>query len=169
MGIQLVFQFSSVTQSCLTLWLHGLQHSRLPSPSSTLGACANLCLCWWFCPTFSSSIFPFSCLQFFLQVSGAFLMNKIFASGGQSIGVSALVLPINIQGWLHLGLIGMISFHPRDSHESSPAPQFKSTKSLALSFFYSLTFTSIHDYWKNHGFDFITKLCLYFLICCLGW
>ena len=42
---------------------------------------------------------------------------------------------------------------PRDSQESSPTPQFKRINSLALSFLYSLTLTSIHDYWKNHSFD----------------
>ena len=42
---------------------------------------------------------------------------------------------------------------PRDSQESSPTPYFKSINSLAFSFFYSPTLTSIHDYWKNHSFD----------------
>ena len=42
---------------------------------------------------------------------------------------------------------------PRDSQGSSPTPQFKSINSLALSFLYSPTLTSIHDYWKNHSFD----------------
>ena len=42
---------------------------------------------------------------------------------------------------------------PRDSQESSPTPQFKSINSSVLSFLYSPTFTSIHDYWKNHSFD----------------
>ena len=37
--------------------------------------------------------------------------------------------------------------------KSSPTPQFKSINSLALSSLYSPTLTSIHDYWKNHGFD----------------
>ena len=41
----------------------------------------------------------------------------------------------------------------RDSQESSPAPQFKSTNSSVLSFLYSPTHTSIHDYWKKHSFD----------------
>ena len=41
---------------------------------------------------------------------------------------------------------------PRDSQESSPTPQFKSINSV-LSFLYSPTLTSIHDYWKNHSFD----------------
>ena len=41
---------------------------------------------------------------------------------------------------------------------SSPAPQFKSINPLALSLLYSSTLTSIHDYWKNHSFDY-TDLC----------
>ena len=57
---------------------------------------------------------------------------------------------------------GLISFRmdlvgspcsPRDSQESSPTPQFKSINSLVLSFLYSPTLTSIHDYWKNHSLD----------------
>jgi len=47
-------------------------------------------------------------------------------------------------------LIAFMICCPRDSQESSPAPQFKSIKSLALSFLYGPTLTSIHDYWKNH-------------------
>ena len=42
---------------------------------------------------------------------------------------------------------------PRDSQESSPTPQFKSTNSSALSFLYSPALTSRHDYWKNHSLD----------------
>jgi len=55
------------------------------------------------------------------------------------------------------GLIGS-PCSPRDSQESSPAPQFKIISSLALSFLYSPTLTSIYDYWKNHSFDW-TELC----------
>ena len=43
----------------------------------------------------------------------------------------------------------------RDSQESSPTPQFKSINSLVLSFLYSPTLTSIHNYWENHSFDYI--------------
>ena len=42
---------------------------------------------------------------------------------------------------------------PRDSQEFSPTPQFKTINSSVLSFLYSLTLISIHDYWKNHNFD----------------
>ena len=66
---------------------------------------------------------------------------------------STSVLPVNIQDWFPLGWTGWISFSPRDSQESSPAPQLKSINSSALSFLYSPTFTSIHDYWKNHSLD----------------
>ena len=53
---------------------------------------------------------------------------------------------------LQNGLVGS-PCSPRDSQESSPAPQFKSINSSVLCFLYSPTFTSIHDYWKNHSFD----------------
>ena len=56
---------------------------------------------------------------------------------------------------------GLISFRmdwfdpcsPRDSQESSPAPQFKSINSSALSLLHSPTLTSIHEHWKNHSLD----------------
>ena len=81
----------------------------------------------------------------------AFPMSQFFASGGQSIGVSAStsVFPMDIQDWFPLGWTSC----PRDSQESSPTPQFKSINSLVLSFLYSPNFTPIRDYWKNHSFD----------------
>ena len=47
----------------------------------------------------------------------------------------------------------------RDSQESSPTPQFKSINSLVFSFLHSPTLTSIHDYWKNHSFDYMDLCC----------
>ena len=95
-----------------SLWLHGLQPARLPVLHHLLGACSNSCpLSWWCYPTNSSSATPFSfCLQSF-PASGSFLMSRLFASGGQSIGASAsaLILPVNIHGWVPLGLTGLIS------------------------------------------------------------
>ena len=132
-----------------SLWLHGLQHSRLPCPSPTPGAYSNSCpLSRWCHPIISSSIVPFSsCLQFF-PASGSFQMSQCFASGGQSIVVSASasVLPMNIQDWFPLGWTGWISLQSKDSQESSPTPQFKSLSSLTLSFLYSPTLISIHDH-----------------------
>ena len=65
------------------------------------------------------------------------------------------VLPINIQDWFPLRWTALIPFSPRDSQEFSPTPQFKSINSSALSFLYTPTLTSIHDYWKNHSTTFI--------------
>ena len=100
-----------------------------------------------------SSPSPFSLQSF--PASGSFPMSRLFTSGGQIIGVSASasVFPVNIQDSLPLELTGLISCCPRDSQESSPTPQFKSLNSLALSFLYSPTLTSIHDHWKNHSLD----------------
>ena len=138
---------------------HGLQHTRLPCPSPAPGACSNSCPSSHWChPTISSSVVPFSsCLQSF-PASRSFPRSEFFASGGQSIGVSASasVLPVNIQDWFPLRLVESCS--PRDSEESSPTPQFKSINSSVLSLLYNPTLTSIHDYWKNHHFDYV-DLC----------
>ena len=75
------------------------------------GVCSNLCpLNWWCYSTTSSSVTPFSCLQSF-PASGPFPMSWLFASGGQNTGASAsaTILPINIQGWFSLGMIGLTS------------------------------------------------------------
>ena len=136
-------------------WSHGLQHARLPCPLPTPRAYSNWCPSSQWChPTISSSVIPFSSgLQSF-PASGSFPMNQFFTSGSRSIGVSASasVLPRNIQDWFPLGWTGWISFLSRDSLESSPTPQVKSINSLALSFHYSPTLTSIHNHWKNHCF-----------------
>ena len=98
-----------------------------------------------------------SCLQSF-PASGSFLMSHLFTSGGQSIGASASVLPMNIQDWFPLGLLVCSPCSPSDSQESSPIPQFKSINSTAFSLLYGPTLTSIHDYRKNHSFDYM-DLC----------
>ena len=98
----------------------------------------------------SHSLLSPSSPAFNLSQHQSFPMSQFFASGGQSIGASAStsVLPMNIQDWL---LWPPCS--PRDSQESSPTPQFKSTNSSALSFLYGPILTSIHDYWKNNSID----------------
>ena len=104
-------EFSSVTQLCLTLQPHRLQHTRCPCPSPTPRVYLNSCpLSRWCHPTISSSVIPFfSHLQSF-PASGSFQMSHLVASGGQSIGVSAStsVLPMNIQDWFPLEWIGWI-------------------------------------------------------------
>ena len=144
------YQFSSVTHSCPTLCdPHGLQHARPPSTSPTPGVYSNSCpLSWWCHQTISCSVDHFStCLQYF-PASRSFPMSWLLTSGCQSIGASAStsVLPMNIQDCFPLGLTGWSPCNLRGSQESSQTPQFKSINSLALSFLYSPTLTSIHDY-----------------------
>ena len=94
--------YCSVAKSCPTL--------RNPCPPPSLGICPSSCLLHRWChPTISSSVTPFSfCLQSFLA-SGPFPVSRLFASGGQSIGASASVPPMSIQGWFPLILTGLIS------------------------------------------------------------
>ena len=95
---------------------HRLQHARPPCPSPTPGVYSNSCpLSWWCNPTISSSVIPFSSHLQSFPASGSFQMSQFFASGGQSIGVSASasVLPVNIQDWSPLGWTGWISLQSK--------------------------------------------------------
>ena len=95
---------------------HEPQHARPPCPSPTPRVYPNSCpLSQWCHPTISSSVVPFSsCLQSF-PASGSFPMSQLFASGGQSIAVSAStsVLPMNTQDWSPLGWTGWISLQSK--------------------------------------------------------
>ena len=149
-------QLISVVLSYLTIQPHGLQHARLPCPSPTSRACSNSCaLSWWCHPTIPPSVVPFSsCLHSF-SASGSLQMSQFFASGGQSTGVSASasVFPMNIQGWLPLGLTGLISLQSKwlsrvFSKFTVQKQQFFGTLLSVWSSFH------IHMYyWKNHSFD----------------
>ena len=109
-------QFSSVTQSCLTLWdpmdcsTPGFSvHHQLPELNQTHIHRISDAI-----QPFHPLSFPFfSCLQSF-PASGSFPMSQIFASGGQSIGASASasILPLNIQDWFPLEWTCWISFQP---------------------------------------------------------
>ena len=99
---------------------------------------------------------PLLLLPSIFPASRSFPVTHFFASGDQSIGASALasVLPVNIQSWFPLGS----SCSPRDSQKSSPAPQFETINFSELSLLYGPTLTSIHNYWKNHSFDYTGKV-----------
>ena len=108
---------------------HGLQDARLPCPSPTPRACSNSSPSSQWChPTIFSSVVPFSfCPQSF-PASVSFPMSQLFASVGQSIGVSASasVLPMNIQGWVPLELTGLMILQSKGlssllQHHSSKA------------------------------------------------
>ena len=100
----------SVAKSCLTLRSHGLQYAKLPCPSPSPRVCPSSCpLHQWCHPTISPSVTLFSfCLQSF-PATRSFPMSQLFASGGQSTGASAPVLPMSIQGWFPLRLTDLIS------------------------------------------------------------
>ena len=111
------YQFGSVESlSRVQLFAtHRLQHTRLPCPSPTPGACSNSYPSSWWChATISSSFVPFSYLQS-CPASGSLPMSQFFASGSQRIGASALasVLPMNIQDWFPLVWTGWISLQSK--------------------------------------------------------
>ena len=95
-----------------SLWPHGLQHTRLLSPSLSPRVCSNSCpLSQWCHPTISSSVVSFSsCLHSF-PASGSFLMSQSFVIGDQNTGGSspASFLPMNILDWFPLWLTGLIT------------------------------------------------------------
>ena len=117
---ELVFSISSVQFSCSvtsdSLWPHGLQHARPPCPSPTPRVYTNSCpLGQWCHPIISSSVVPFSSPHQSFPALGSLQMSQFFASGGQSIGVSASasVLPMNIQDWFPLGWTCWISLQSK--------------------------------------------------------
>ena len=132
---------------------HELQPLRPPCPSPTPGAYPNSCpLSRWCHPAISSSVVPFSsCFQSF-PASGCFQMSQLFASDGQSIGVSSStsVLPMNTQDWSCLGWTGRISLQSKGFSRVFSNTTVQSINSSGLSFLHSPTLTSIHDHWKNH-------------------
>ena len=109
------FQFSSVTQSCMTL-CNPMDCSMPGFPvHHQLLELAQTHIHWVgdaIQP--SHAVIPFSCLQSF-PASGSFQMSHFFTSGGQSIGssASASVLPMNTQDWSPLGWTGWISLQSK--------------------------------------------------------
>ena len=157
-----------------SLWPHRLQHIRLPCSSPTPGTWSSSCpSSQWYHPTISSSVVPFSSQFQSFPPSGSFPMNQFFTSGGQSIGVSASLFPMNIQDWFPLGLTGWISLQSKGLSRVFSSTTVQKHQFSGTSFLYSPTLTSIHDYWKNHSFDLdgplLAKYCLCFLIYCLRW
>ena len=103
----------------------------------------------------------FSCPRSF-PASGSFLMCQHFTSGTQSIGAStsASVLPMNIQDWFLLGLIGLINLLAKIILRAFSSIKFwkRLSNTLVLSLLYGPTLKSVHDYWKNHSSDYTMVL-----------
>ena len=104
---------------------HGLQHARPPCPSPTPGVYSDSCpLSGWCHPTISSFVIPFSSHLQSFPASGSFQMSQLFTSGGQSIGFSVSVLPMNTQDWsLSLDNLYLV---PRIGHCNSSPVSFHS-------------------------------------------
>ena len=160
------FQFSSVQFSHSvvsdSLQPHELQHARPPCPSPTAGVYPNPCP-WtqWYHPTISSSVIPFSSFPQSFPALGSFQMSQLFASGSQSIAVSASTSVLPMKDF-QSDLPGLISFRmdwldllavQATLKSLLQHPQFKSINFSVLSFLYAPTLTSIHAYWKNHSFE----------------
>ena len=148
---------------------YGLQHARPPclSPTPSLFTLMSiesvmpsnhliLCCPHLLLPSIFPSIRVFSS-ELAVQIRSSFLVACVSAcywSFSFNISPSSEYLRTD---FLLDGLVGS-PCSPRDSQESSPTPQFESINSSALSFSYSPTLTSIHDYWKNHSFN-LMDLC----------
>ena len=101
----------------------------------------------------------FFCLQYF-PASGSFPVSQLFTSGGQSIGTSASVLPVNIQGWFPSGLIHLISLQSKGLSRV-----FSNTTIWKYQFFGAQPslWSNSHTYMttgKNHSFDIWSNVCL---------
>ena len=134
---------------------HELKYIRLPGPSLSLSLLKLMSI---------ESVIPSNHLIIcrpLLLLPSIFASIRVFSS--ESILcirwpkywslTSPSVLPMNTQGWYSLGLTGLVSLLSKGLSRVFSIPQFKNINSLALSFLYGPTLTSIHDYWKNHSFD----------------
>ena len=157
-----MFQFSSVTQLCLTFgtpWIAAHQASLSITNSRSSPKLMSIKLVMpsshliLYCPLF---LLP-QCLP----ASGSFPVSQFFTWGGQSIGVSAsaAVPPVNTQDWSPLGWTGWTSLQSKGLSRS--LFQHHSSKASILwcsAFFRIPALTSTHDHWKNHSLDKVIPL-----------
>ena len=150
-------QFSSVTQSCLTLCDpvdcstpgFPVYHQLLEPTQTHVHYVGDAIQPSHPLSSPSPPAFDLSQHQGILQWVGS--SHQVAKSIGAS--ASASVLPVNIQDWFPLGWTSWISLQSKGLSRVFSKPQFKSISSSALSFLYSPALTSIHDYWINHSFD----------------
>ena len=150
--------FSSVAQSCLTLCdpmdcstpgFLSIISSWVCSSSCPLNQCCH--------PTISPSAVPFSTCILTFPAPGSFLRSQFFTSGGQSIGpsASASTLPMNIHIWFPLVLIGWIFLQSKRLSKVFFKTTVQKHQFFGTQLFYGPSLTSIHDFWKNHSFDYM--------------
>ena len=157
--ISVQFSHSVVSDS---LQPYGLQHTRPPCPLPTPGVYSNSCpLSRWCHPTNSSSVIPFSsCLQSF-PASGSFQTSQFFASGAQSIGVSASVsvLPMNIQDWFPSGWTGWMSLQSKGLSRVFSNTTIQKHQFFGAQIFLRSKLTSIHATAAAKSLQFCPTLC----------
>ena len=106
----LLRRFSRV-RLCATPWIAARQASlSITNPGVHSNSCPSS---RWCHPAISSTVVLFSSCPQSFPASGSFQMSQFFASGGQIIGVSASVLPMNIPDWFPLGWTGWISLQSK--------------------------------------------------------
>ena len=114
---------------------------------------------WVMSPNHLILCFPLPLLPSIFSGIRVFPMSWFFATGGQTIGASALVLPVNISGLISFRIDRFdLPAAQGTRQESSPASQFKIINSSVLSLLYGPTLIYVHDSWKNHSFHY-TELC----------
>ena len=160
-----------------SLWPHGLQHARLSCPSPTHWTVSVHPIGYWSCslelaqthvhwvgdaiqpshPLSSPSPPAFDLSQhqgLFQWVSSSCQVAKVLEFQLQHQSFQwVLVLPMNIQDWFPLGWTGLIFLQSKGLSKVLSNTTVQKHNSSALSFLFSPTLTSIHDYWKNHSFD----------------
>ena len=168
MSVQSV-QLLSPVQLFATPWTAAHQASlSITNSQSSPNPCPSSQRCH---PTISSSVVPFSSCPQSFPGAGSFPMSQLFATGGQSIGVSAStsVLPMNTQDWSSLGWTGWISLQSRVfSNTTIQKPQFFSAQLSLYSKYHIHTWPLEKPYPWLDG-HLLAKQCLCFLICCLDW
>ena len=150
-------------------------NARPLCPSPTPGVHPNPCPSSQWChPTISSSVVPFSSCPQSSQASGSFQMSQLFASGGQSTGVSAStsVLPINTQDWSPLGWTSWISLKSKGLSRVFLNTNAQKHQFFGTQFLHSPTLTSVHDHWKTIALTrqtFVGKVMSLLFNMRLGW
>ena len=138
------------------LWAHGQQHTWLPCPSPSPRVCSNSCPLSDYAIQTSHPLWPllflfpsaFPSIRGFSRESSLHIRRPKYWSFSVSPSSEYSGLISFRIGWFDN------CWYSRDSQESSLTSQFKSINSLVLSLLYGPILTSIHDYWKNHSFDY---------------
>ena len=138
---------------------HGLENTWLLCPQLSLRDCSNSCplsqWCYW---TISFSATPFSfCLPSF-PASESSLVSQVFTSGGQSVGASATVLPNEYSVLISFRIVWFDFLAVQGTLRSLLQHHSSKVSMFWLCLLYGPTLTCLHDYWKNHSFDY-TNIC----------